>query len=529
MTDFSWDLPFSSRRSPLISKQMVATSHPLAAQAGLDMLKHGGNAVDAAVATAATLTVVEPTMNGIGSDSFAIVSAEGKLYGLNASGKSPASWSPELFAQHTEMPKYGWNSVTVPGAVSGWVELSKRLGKLPFASLMAPAIKYAREGFHVTPVIAKQWRDQSQLLSSQPGFAKCFLVNGDPPKAGQLYCNEDQATTLEKIAITNGNSFYRGELAEKMVVHSSLNGGKLTKEDLASHSPEWVTPMEIKYRNYSLHELPPNGQGIAALIAVGILDYFDLSSMGPKNPNCIHLQIEAMKLAFKDTYRHVADLNSMKVDHEQILDQAYLKGLCNSIKMEKASELSFEALSSSDTVYLSSADNTGMMVSFIQSNYSGFGSGVVVDGTGISLQNRGAGFSLIPGHPNLVAGGKRPFHTIIPGFVSKSGLPYMSFGVMGADMQPQGHLQMLVNTLDFNYNVQASADAPRWKITKKGEIFIEEGMPSSLMDGLAKKGHKLNLRPYGSFEFGATQMIKTVENGFIGATEPRRDGAVVGY
>ena len=507
---------------------MVATSQSLAAQVGLQTLLSGGNAVDAAVATAAALTVVEPTMNGLGSDAFAIVSAENKLYGLNASGKSPAAWSPSRFADLSEMPSLGWDSVTVPGAVSGWVELSNKFGKLPFAQLLAPAIQFAREGFHVSPIVAQQWNAQAPRLSNQPGFKSTFLINGEAPSTGDLFKNPQQSETLEQIAITNGKSFYSGEIAKKIVTDCKSHGGAMDFTDFNQHKAEWVNPIKIGYKGYQLHELPPNGQGIAALIALGILSHFDLIAMGENSADALHVQFEAMKLAFADTYSFISDLNTMTFDHNLLLDTNYLKKKSQLIDMKRA--LPFKAGNpiASDTVYLSAADKDGMMVSFIQSNYKGFGSGVVAKNTGVSLQNRAAGFNLQPGHPNQVDGGKRPFHTIIPGFLTKKNKPVMSFGVMGADMQPQGHVQMIIKTIDFNHNVQDTIDSPRWKVTKDNEVNIEEGIPTTTMEKLVHRGHKINLCAYGELEFGAAQLIRQIDHGYIGGSESRRDGLVAG-
>ncbi len=520
---------YPARRSPVLAKQMVATSQPLAAQVGLQTLLQGGNAADAAVATAAMLTVVEPTMNGLGSDAFAIVSNDGELYGLNASGKSPAAWSPARFAGLSEMPSLGWESITIPGAVSGWVELSKRFGVLPFEQLLQPAVRFAREGFHVSPIVAKQWHAQASNLINQPGFKSTFLIDGKPPREGDLFKNPQQSKTLEQIALTIGKSFYCGDIAKKIVADCQAHGGAMEMADFTHHKATWVKPISIEYRGYTIHELPPNGQGISALVALGILNHFDLAAMGEKSADSIHVQIEAMKLAFADTYSFVSDLNTMPFDYKLMLDRNYLKKRYESIDMYKASTFLAGNPVSSDTVYLTTADKNGLMVSFIQSNYKGFGSGVVAKNTGVSLQNRGSGFSLKSGHPNLVAGAKRPFHTIIPGFVSSKNKPFMSFGVMGGDMQPQGHIQMIIKTMDFKHDVQQAADAPRWKITQNGEIIMEEGIPVSIMEDLVHRGHNIKVLPYGSLEFGATQLIRRLEAGYIGGSESRRDGLVAGY
>ncbi|HWQ39401.1 MAG TPA: gamma-glutamyltransferase family protein [Burkholderiales bacterium] len=524
-----WSLPYSSRRSPLFARNVVATSQPLAAQAGLRMLTAGGNAVDAALATAIALTVVEPTMNGIGSDAFAIVWDGKSLYGLNASGRAPAAWSLSRFDGRSRMPTEGWDSVTVPGAVSGWVALSERFGRLPFETLFEPAISYAESGFLVSPVVAYQWQVQAPRLKDQPGFARAFLPNGQPPAVGQVFLHPDQARSLSEIARSRGESFYRGVLAQRIVESSTHCGGAMTLQDLAAHRADWVEPLQQEYRGYRVHELPPNGQGIAALVALGILGHFDLAAFPVDSADSVHLQVEAMKLAFADAYRHVADPQAMQLPVEAMLDRGYLRSRARLIDRGRAGKFTPGSPLSSDTVYLCTADRDGIMVSLIQSNYMGFGSGVVVPGTGISLQNRGAGFILQPGHPNVVAGGKRPFHTIIPGFISRDGVPVMSFGLMGADMQPQGHVQMVVRFADYAQNPQAAADAPRWKVTSGGELLLEESFGDAVAAELARRGHRVVRMPRGSLEFGAAQLIWKLVDGYVAGSEPRRDGQAVGF
>ncbi len=435
------------------------------------MLLKGGNAVDAAIATAITLTVVEPTMNGIGADAFALVWAEGKLHGLNASGRAPAAWSPARYAGRDMMPTEGWDTVTVPGAVSGWVALSQRFGRLPFADLFEPAIEYAERGYLVSPVIARQWADAIERLRNQPNYREAFMPGGRAPGPGELFRFPDQGKTLSRIAQSKGDAFYRGDLAEKIAAASASQGGAMTAADLGAHRADWVEPIDVAYQGHHLHEIPPNGQGIAALMALGILRDWDLANHPLDSVDSVHLQIEAIKLAFADVHRYVSDPATMKLQSGDLLNPDYLRQRAHLIDPKRATDFGPGTLTSSDTVYLTAADAGGMMVSYIQSNYMGFGSGVVVPGTGISLQNRGACFSLQPGHPNQVGGGKRPFHTIIPAFLSRDGKPVMSFGVMGGDMQPQGHLQMIVRMLDYGQNPQAAADAPRWKVSKSGECF----------------------------------------------------------
>ena len=528
MTGFNWDFPYPSRRMPVLARNVVATSQPLAAQAGLRMLLRGGNAVDAAIATAAALTVVEPVMNGIGSDAFALIWDGNSLQGLNASGRAPRAWKPERFAGLVRMPTEGWNSVTVPGVVSAWASLSAKFGKLPFESLFEPAIDYARNGFPVSPVVALQWESQIPRLKDQPGFAAAFARTGRAPHAGELFRFPEQADTLAEIASSRGESFYRGSLAKRIADFSSACGGALDADDLAAHQPDWVEPIGQDYRGYRVHEIPPNGQGIAALIGLGILEHFELGSIAADSIQSLHLQIEAMKLAFADVYRHVADVRAMEIRDSSLLDPAYLKSRAKSIRRDHAGQV-VAGVPPSGTVYLTTADAAGMMVSYIQSNYMGFGSGVVVPGTGISMQNRGYGFSLEPGHPNLVGGGKRPFHTIIPAFLTRDGKPVMSFGVMGADMQPQGHMQMVVRLVDYQQNPQAAADAPRWKIMLDGSLLLEHAIPEEVVRGLAQLGHRVVRASPGSTEFGAAQLIHCLDGAYAAASEPRRDGQAVGF
>lgn len=529
MGELDWKFPYPSRRMPVLAGNVVCTSQPLAAQAGLQMLAQGGNAVDAAIATAIALTVVEPVMNGIGSDAFALVWDHGKLQGLNASGRAPRAWSHARFVTHKTMPTEGWDSVTVPGAVSAWVALSERYGRLPFATLFQPAIDYASRGFLVSPVVAHQWQVQLLRLSSQPGFAAAFAADGRAPLPGELFRFPEQADTLRDIAGTRGESFYRGALAHKIAAFSAACGGALDLQDLEAHRCDWVEPIAQDYRGHQVHEIPPNGQGIAALMALGMLGHFDLATLAPDSCDSLHLQIEAMKLAFADVYRHVADPNAMEIAHASLLDPQYLASRASLISMDLARHPQYGMPPPSGTVYLAAADSAGMMVSCIQSNYRGFGSGVVVPGTGISLQNRGAGFSLEPGHPNQVAGGKRPFHTIVPAFLTRGSNAVMSFGVMGGDMQPQGHVQMVVRLLDYGQNPQSAADAPRWKIAANGSLLLESTIAETTAAELAARGHQVVMAPPGSLDFGAAQLIYRMQDGYLAASEPRRDGQAVGF
>ncbi|MGA9358308.1 MAG: gamma-glutamyltransferase family protein, partial [Mycobacterium sp.] len=498
----------------------------LAAQAGLRILADGGSAADAAIATAIALTVVEPVSNGIGSDAFAIVWDGRELHGLNASGRSPAAWTPEYFGDKG-VPALGWNSVTVPGAVSAWVELHAKFGKLPFERLFEPAISYGRNGFLISPTVAEQWAAQVPLFKSQPGFAEAFMPGGRAPKPGERFSFPDHAATLEQIAATNGEAFYRGELAVKLEAHATANGGVMQAGDLAAHRADWVKTISRTYREYTLHEIPPNGQGIVALIALGILEQFDMSALPADSADSVHLQIEALKLAFADAQAYVADMDHMPLRPEHLLDNEYLKHRATLIDRKRAKPAD-AGTPNGGTVYLTAADASGMMVSMIQSNYLGFGSGVVVDGTGISLQNRGADFAAAQGHPNQVGPNKRPYHTIIPGFVSKDGAPVMSFGVMGGTMQPQGHVQVLVRIADHGQNPQTACDGPRFRWINGVAISCEKGFPQSTLDELRQRGHDLvAVDDYN--QFGSCQAIWRLDGGYLAASDPRRDGQAVGF
>jgi gamma-glutamyltranspeptidase/glutathione hydrolase len=543
--NFDHDSAYPSRRLPVFARNIVATSHPLAAQAGLRMLAAGGNAADAAVATAAVMTLVEPCSNGLGSDAFCILWDGERLHGLNAAGPAPAAWTPEYFTRkHGEgnrtMPRRGWDSVTVPGAVAAWSALSERFGRLPFADLMAPAIDIAERGYAVPVVVQQKWALAAQLgeLTSQPGFAQTFLPRGRAPAVGELFRFPGAARALKLIARSNGAAFYEGEIAESTARHAAAEGGALTLDDLARYEPEWVTPLAQDYRGHTLHEIPPSGQGIAAQIALGILQHFDLASLPVDGSDAQHLQIEAMKLAFADVYRFVAEGSAMQVTPAQLLDPAYLAERAQLIDPQRAQDFKAGNPVRGGTIYLSAADERGMMVSFIQSNFMGFGSGVVVPEYGISLQNRGHGFSLSAASPNVVAPGKRPFHTIIPGFLSKDGRPVMSFGVMGGNMQPQGHVQTLVRMLDHRQDPQAACDAPRWRFNMGLWLNAEAHMPPATAQGLLDRGHKLAVIKDSYQDFGAGQFIWRQDDGegdapgdagYIAASDPRRDGAAVGF
>jgi len=529
MKPFDWQFPYPSQRMPILARNCVATSQPLAAQAGLRMLMKGGSAVDAVLATAISLTVLEPTSNGIGSDAFAILWDGKKLQGLNASGRSPAAWTPDRFKGLPAMPQRGWDAVTVPGAVSAWVELSRKYGKLPFADLFEPAIDYASRGYMVSPTIARLWDKQVPELKGMPGYAEAFMPNGRAPLPGEKFTFPDQARTLQRIAETKGEAFYEGDLAEKIVAHAKQHGGAMTMADLAAHQCDWVEPVGQNYRGYTLHEIPPNGQGIGALISLGILENIDMGALPVDSADSLHVQLEAMKLAFADIYEYVSDPATMRVTPAQMLDRSYLASRAKLIDMKKAQDPKFGTPPAGGTVYLTAADASGMMVSYIQSNYAGFGSGVVVNGTGISLQNRGYGFVLKPGHANQVGPRKRPFQTIIPAFVTKDGKPVMSYGVMGGSMQAQGHSQVMVRFADYGQNPQAAADAPRWRIDTGLALGIEQGVSPDVIAELKRRGHNITQADRWSTDFGRAQLIYKMEDGYLAASERRTDGQAVGF
>lgn len=541
MKPFNWHNPYPTHRIPLFARNVVSTSHPLAAQAGLRMLYQGGSAVDAAIAAAATITLVEPVSCGIGGDAFAIVWDKGQAHGLNASGHAPAAWSPDYFASKygrdaagiALAPKRGVDSITVPGVVAGWAALHEKFGKLPFADLMKPAIEIAERGYAVPPVVAHKWAAAVPELKDQPGFAQAFMPGGKAPSVGQRFVWPAAAKTLRLIGDTYGKTMYQGELAAQLVKFLSEQGGAHTLEDFSSYEALWVEPIAKDYRGYTLHEIPPNGQGIAALMAVGILEHFDLKGLGLDTVASQHLQIEAMKLAFADLYRYVADARSMTVAAEQLLDPSYLASRAALIDPARATNFGPGVPDAGGTIYLSAADESGMMISFIQSNYMGFGSGLVMPDSGVSLQNRGVGFSMDTASPNVVAGRKRPFHTIIPAFLSRNGNPVMSFGVMGGDMQPQGHLQTLVRMLDYDQQPQAACCAPRWKVNRDFTLDIESTMDAAVVAGLKALGHQLKSVDDPYMDFGSGQFIwrlsDNLEDGYVAASDSRRDGQAVGF
>jgi gamma-glutamyltranspeptidase / glutathione hydrolase len=527
--------PYRVRRTPLLAgRGTVATSHPLAAQAGLAMLQAGGSAVDAAIATAITLTVVEPTMNGIGGDAFALVWDGGQLHGLNGSGRAPAALTVERVRQagHTTMPTHDWLAVTVPGAPAAWRDLHARFGRLPFADLFAPAIAYAEQGHPVAPVVALNWaRGVAQARQrSGPafaGFLETFAPGGSAPAAGSRFVSAAHARALRLIAQSEARAFYEGAIAEDIAAFARASGGLITTADLAAHTSNWVEPIGASYRGHQVWEIPPNGQGLAALLALGMLEGLDVAAHPRDSDAAYHLQIEAIKLAFADAHRYIADPEHAAVPVRELLAADYLAARRALI----APSAQFPGPGSppqGGTVYLCAADAEGQMVSMIQSNYMGFGSGIVVPGWGIALHNRGAGYTLDPEHPNRLAPGKRPFHTIIPGFLTRDGQPVGPFGVMGGSMQPQGHVQLIVNTLDYGLNPQAALDAPRWRV--EGErLLVELETPRAVIEGLIARGHRIEVEPdLGGF--GRGQAIWRLDSGaYMAGSESRCDGCAAGW
>lgn len=547
--------PNFATRSPVLGKHgMVATSHPLATQIGLDVLKQGGTAVDAAIAANAALGVIEPNNGGIGGDLFAIVwsAREHRLYGLNASGRSPKGLTYEklktVLGSRTQIPLYGPLSVSAPGAVDGWFELHKRFGKLPVASLLAPSIRYAREGVPVPQVIAYSWQvaakrlaDNEATIGEFDNFRKTFLIDGKAPVEGQLFRNPDLASTYEKIAQQGRDGFYNGPVADAMVRYAQLAGLYLRKDDLTNTHSTWVNPVSVNYRGYTVYELPPNGQGIAVLQMLNILEGYDLKSLGHNSADYLHLLVEAKKLAFEDRARYYADPDFSKIPVDALLSKDYAAQRRKLIDPKKALEridATDPALRAGDTVYLTVADDEGNMVSLIQSNMLEFGSGMVPNGLGFVFHNRGTSFNLTPDHANVYAPGKRPFNTIIPGFATKNGQPFLSFGVMGGAMQPQGHLQILCNIIDFGMNVQEAGDAARFShsgssepigtiMTDGGRLALESGISSEVRTELERRGHHLAPTDF----FGGYQAIlwDSVNHIYWGASEMRKDGQAAGY
>jgi gamma-glutamyltranspeptidase/glutathione hydrolase len=540
----------ATRSEVIATHGMAATSQPLVSQVALDILKGGGTAVDAAIAANATMGLMEPTGNGVGGDLFAIVwdAKTRKLYGLNASGRSPRSLTLAKLREElrklgtTKIPPRGPLPVSVPGTVDGWFELHGRFGKLPMNELLQPAIRYAREGFPVTEVIAEGWAANAALLKQYPNYADTFMPNGRAPRKGEVFRNPLLANTLSQIAAGGRDAFYKGEIAQRIEIYMRANGGYLNAADLAGHHSEWVDPVSTNYRGYDVWELPPNTQGVAALEMLNILEPYDLKSMGFGSPEYLHLFVEAKKLAFEDRARFYADPGFAKIPLKALLSKDYAAKRRALIKPDQAAleyPIDNKAIDQSDTIYMSVADEAGNMVSLIQSNYRGMGSGMTPDGCGFILQDRGELFSLKDGHPNVYAPGKRPFHTIIPAFVTRGGKPWLSFGVMGGAMQPQGHVQILVNLIDFGMNLQEAGDAPRVRhdgsseptdevMRDGGEVILEMGASAATVKALQARGHRVKVDNDG--DFGGYQAILRDEHGvYFGASESRKDGAAQGY
>lgn len=508
---------------------MVATSQPLAAQAGLEIMKRGGNAIDAAIAAATCLTVVEPTSNGIGGDAFALVWSGGKLWGLNSSGPAPQKISIQALAgaDSEELPLYGVCPVTVPGAPACWAELSRRFGRMPLSESMRPAIEYAEAGFPVSPVVSIQWGAAFKIYRAQRGeefqyWFETFAPLGRTPIAGEVCRLPGHAATLAAIAETKAKAFYRGNLSEKIDAFFRRYSGFLAAEDLAAFEPEWVDPVKINYHGFDVWEIPPNGQGIVALMALNILRGFEFSARDAAQT--YHRQIEALKLAFADGLKYITDIRRMRIGVSDLLSDSYAAERRNLIS-DKATEPLPGNPYSGGTVYLATADSEGNMVSFIQSNYLGFGSGMVIPGTGIALHNRGVSFSLDPDHDNRLEPGKKPYHTIIPGFLTKDGEPVGPFGVMGAFMQPQGHVMVVSNTVDFQMNPQAALDAPRFRWTGGKTVDVEAQFPQHLAEALVRMGHNVRYGAVGDLGFGRGQIIWRSSDGVLaGGSDPRADG-----
>lgn len=535
--------PFASRSEVIAQNGMAATSQPLATQVALDILKKGGSAVDAAIAANAMLGLVEPTGCGIGGDLFAIVwdAKEKKLAGLNASGRSPRQLTKDVFAKrgHNKIPKFGPLPVSVPGAVDGWFELHSKYGKLPMATLLTPAIEYAREGFPVSELIAYYWEKNVERIGHYPGFSDTFLVNGKAPKKGDVFKNPGLAVTYEKIATGGRDAFYKGDIARTIDVYMKEQGGFLSYQDLASHQSEWIAPVSANYRGYDVWELPPNGQGIAALQILNILEQYDIEGMGFNSSEYVHTFVEAKKLAFEDRAKFYADPDFNEIPVNWLISKAYAQQRQKLINAEKAATRVDAGIYEGDTIYLTVADKDGNMVSLIQSNYRGMGSGMTPPGLGFILQNRGEMFTLEEGHFNEYRPGKRPFHTIIPAFVTRNGEPVMSFGVMGGGAQPQMHAQIIVNILDFGMNLQEAGDAPRilhsGSSSPTGELMLdggyvslESGFDEAVQRELMEKGHTLRrvVGAFGGYQAIAWDAQKEV---YLGASESRKDGQAAGY
>jgi gamma-glutamyltranspeptidase/glutathione hydrolase len=533
---------FASRSEVIGQHGMVATSHPLATQIGIDVLKKGGTAIDAAIAANIALGLMEPTGSGIGGDLFAIVwdAEEQKLFGLNASGPAPQSISLDYFKQQklAKIPPFGPLPVTVPGAVDGWVKLHEKFGNQSFASLFEPTIGYAKKGHPVTETIAYYLDRSKEIFKQYPNFPEVWMKDGETTRKGGIFKNPQLANTLEIIAEKGRAGFYEGEVAKTIADFIQAQGGFLTYEDLAGFHSEWVEPVSTNYRGYDVWELPPNGQGMVALQILNILENFDVKKMGLFSSDYVHLFTEAKKLAFADRAKHYADPNFSKIPIEQLVSKSYAKERAALIDLAKAAQVDESGIpDGGDTIYLTAADQFGNMISLIQSNYRGMGSGMVPPGLGFMLQDRGELFSLEEDHANVIEGGKRPFHTIIPAFVTKDNKPYLSFGVMGGATQPQAHAQIIINLIDFGYNLQEAGDAPRLVhsgssqptdeiMLDGGSLSLETGFGTAIEEALKEKGHKLQ---YQKGIFGGYQAIMIKDGVYFGASESRKDGQASGY
>lgn len=535
---------FATRSEVIAKHGMAATSQPLATQVALDILKKGGNAIDAAIAANATLGLMEPTGNGLGGDLFAIIwdAKTQKLYGLNASGRSPKSLTLDYFLENNykKIPAFGPLPVSVPGCVDGWFEMHKKFGSMKMTEILDPAINYAREGFPVSELIAYYWGLSVPRLKDYPNFTEIFTIDGKAPAKGEIFKNPYLANTLEKIAKEGRDVFYKGEIAKEIDRYMKEMGGFLSYDDLASHKSEWVEPISTNYRGYDVWELPPNGQGTAALQMLNILEEYDVASMGFGSTDYIHLFTEAKKLAFEDRAKYYSDMDFNNIPVEKIISKEYANERRKLINPDRAAR-NYPAgeLEHGNTIYMTVADQYGNMVSLIQSNYRGMGSGMTPKGLGFILQDRGELFSLDANHMNCYAPGKRPFHTIIPAFITKDGKPFMSFGVMGGSMQPQGHVQIVINIIDFGMNLQEAGDAPRLRhggssqptgeiMTDGGTLYIESGIDYEVIRELMKKGHQItfDLGGYGGYQ----AIMFDAENGvYYGASESRKDGQAAGY
>ena len=542
---FSYDritgLPFASRSEVIAENGMAATSHPLATQTAIDVLKEGGNAIDAAIAANAVLGLVEPTGCGIGGDLFAIVwdAKTKKLYGLNSSGPAPKDMNIDFIKNQglDKIPAYGPLPVTVPGAVAGWVALHKKFGSADFNGIFNNAISYAENGFPVSELVAYYLEGSANRFKNYPNFSNVWMKNGRTPDKGEIFSNKELATTYKKIASSYGQDFYSGDIAKSIADFIQSQGGLLTIKDLANFEPEWIEPVSSNYRGYDIWELPPNGQGIAALQILNILENFNISSMELDSAEYIHLFTEAKKLAYEDRAKYYADPNFSDVPTSELISKNYASIRTKLINKNKAATRFDAGLEDGDTIYLTVADKFGNMVSLIQSNYRGMGSGMVPKGLGFMLQDRGEMFSLNPNHKNSLVGGKRPFHTIIPAFITKDDMPFISFGLMGGAMQPQGHAQVVINLIDFNMNLQEAGDAPRIRhvgssqptgeiMLDGGYISLESGFSDQTRQELLNKGHKLK---YDKGGFGGYQAIMLKDGVYYGASESRKDGQASGY